>query len=176
MTDGKIILRAAEPDDVDAIFRWENDPDSWTAGLVRQPMSRHQIWEWVRNSTADLSADNGQARFIIVMADDPDKALGCVDIEDFDWINRRAAIGVYIERQYRRKGVALRALGLLSDHCRRMFGLHQLYATVAADNQASRKLFEAAGFEITGRLRSWIRVGERFTDAYLYQRLLVSQD
>ena len=173
MTDGNIILRAAEPADVDAIFRWENDPQSWISGLVRQPMSRHQIWEWVRNSVADLSADSAQARFIIAKADAPEYALGCIDLEDFDWINRRAAVGIYVEPDCRRQGLAKTALRLVAEHSHRMFGLHQLYATVASDNPASRALFASEGFEITGRLRSWIRIGESYADAYFYQKLLV---
>lgn len=173
MKNSRIILRAPEPADVDAIYRWENDEDSWTSGLVRQPMSRHRIWEWVTNAEADLTADNGQARFIISSSDDPATAIGCVDLEDYDWINRRCAVGVYIEPQWRRSGFALSALRLVADHCRQMLGIHQLYAVVAADNAASRALFAAAGFETTGRLRSWIRIGESYTDAYFYQLLLI---
>lgn len=172
MTDSKVMLRAVEPADVDAIYRWENDPESWTAGLVRQPMSRHQIWEWVAAQTANPAVDLLQARYIIAPAGAPDEPVGCIDLEDFDWINRRCGVGIYIEPSARRLGYARSALQLIIDHARTMLGLHQLYATVAADNDASRTLFQSAGFTISGRLRSWIRLGSSYTDAYLYQQLL----
>lgn len=170
ISDNIIYLRAPEPDDIDAIFRWENDRESWSSAGVRAPMSRHLIWRYVEEYTADISAD-GQARFMICLKDGG-TPIGAVDLYDADMINRRCGVGIMIDPSYRDCGYASRALILLRDYVWRDLGFHQLWATVSAGNPASRSLFEECGFSISGRLRSWIRQGDSFTDAYIYQCLL----
>lgn len=166
----KIIFRAPEPQDVDAMFRWENDRASWPDGRTRCPMSRHALWQYVENYSADILA-SGQARFIIVDRSSSDY-LGCVDLYDIDPINRRAGIGIYVESSARGQGIASMAIELLADYCRVDLGLHQLWAIMAADNQGSRSLFRRCAFKECGRLRSWIRQAEHYTDALIAQRLL----
>lgn len=172
LNDGIIYLRPPEPDsDIDAMYRWESDELSWADGRTRAPLSRHALWEYATNYDADpLRA--GQAR-LIICAVDYDDLLGCVDLYDIDVINRRAGIGIYIERERRRNGYARRAVELVVEYCRSYLGLHQLWVTVASTNEASRSLFSGLGFTTTGRLRSWIRIGESYTDAFFCQRLLV---
>lgn len=166
-----IILRAPEPSDVDAMFRWENDSASWNAGRTRAPMSRHALWEYVNNYSADIMAA-GQARFVIVDGDS-DEPVGCVDLYDIDILNRRGGVGIYIEKGFRRQGYAQQAIGLLSLYCQRELGLHQLWAVISADNKASRALFRSCNFKECGRLRSWIRHSEHYKDALIAQSLLV---
>lgn len=170
ISDGKIYLRAPEPDDVDAIFRWENERSSWSSAGVRAPMSRHLIWKYVEENTASLSAD-GQARFIICLHE-THMPVGAIDLYDADIINRRCGVGIVIDAAFRGLGYGERALTLLADYAWRDLGFHQIWATVSAENTASRVLFSECGFTITGRLRSWIRQGDSFTDAFIYQLLL----
>lgn len=171
ITDGRITLRAPEPSDVDAMFRWENDATSWTSGRTRAPLSRHALWEYVDNYTADITVSD-QARFIItdVSSSQP---VGCIDLYDLDMLNRRAGVGIYIDASERRKGYGRLALDLLCGYAQRELGLHQLMAVIVADNQPSRSLFRESGFKECGRLRSWVRCGEHYTDAFVVQRLLI---
>lgn len=170
LSDSNIILRAPEPADVDAMFRWENDSLSWAYGRTRAPMSRHSLWEYVNGYSADVMRE-GQGRFIIVDAATA-AALGCIDLYEVDVLNRRAGVGIYIECDDRGKGVASSALELLCDYCQRELGLHQLWAVMGAENQPSRALFRRCGFKECGRLRSWIRRGEHYGDALIAQRLM----
>lgn len=165
-----VYLRAPEPDDVDAIFRWENDRDIWSSAGVRAPMSRHLIWKYVNDYTADLYADT-QSRFIICRIAD-NMPVGAVDLYDADMINRRCGVGIVVDKAHRGFGYAAEALRLLGDYAWKDLGLHQLWAIVDAANMSSRSLFSDGGYSVGGRLRSWIRVGESYSDAYIYQRLL----
>lgn len=171
ITDGKIILRAPEPSDVDALYLWENDRSLWLHGRTRAPLSRHQLWQYVDSYSADPLSE-GQVRFMIAEAESGE-TIGTIDLSDIDTKNRRAEVGIFIIPRQRRSGFASRALRLIADYCRFELGLHQLWATASASNIASRKLFETAGFVVTGRLRSWIRVtSTSYSDAYLMQLLL----
>lgn len=170
ISNNEIYLRAPEPVDVDAIFRWENDRESWSSSGVRAPMSRHLIHNYINTLSANPFED-GQARYIICLCKD-NEAIGAIDLYDVDSINRRCGVGIVVDKQYRGFGFGVQALNLLCDYSYRDLGIHQLWAIVGTENAISRQLFETCGFTITGRLKSWIRIGESYTDAYAYQCIL----
>lgn len=170
IANSEIYLRAPEPDDVDAIFRWENDRDSWSSAGVRAPMSRYLILNYINTLSANIYED-GQARYMICRRTD-NVAIGAIDIYDVDSINRRCGVGIVIDTEHRGLGYAQQALNLLCDYAWRDIGLHQLWAIVNAENTVSKSLFESCRFSISGRLKSWIRIGESYIDAYAYQCIL----
>jgi diamine N-acetyltransferase len=75
-------------------------------------------------------------------------------------------------RDNRRNGYALAALTLLADYALRVVHLHQLYAVVAADNEAAVNLFRKAGYEVQAELRDWLFDGHQYGNALLMQRFL----
>lgn len=162
-------LRAPEKSDIDRMYLWENDPEGWLDAASRAPVSRQQLWNYIESYDGD-PLKNGEGRFVI---DRNGETVGAVDLTSIDLLNRRAEVSIVIDPSLRRKGLALETLNLLADYCRIHLGLHQLYAIVRVGNEPSRRLFEAAGYKISGRLRSWVRHGEQYSDAYLLQRLLV---
>lgn len=176
LSDGIISLRALEPIDVDTLYHWENDPGLWSAGVTLAPYSRKQLWDYVNNYDGDIFSAK-QLRLMIDLhpaCDNPDSrvTIGTLDLFDFDAANSRCGVGILIAAPYQRQGYGLRALELASRYCRGVYSLHQLHSIVSADNVASRGLFEKAGYSISGRLRSWLRNANRYTDAYFYQKFL----
>ena len=167
----KVSLRAVEPGDLDLLFILENDPDRATASFTTAPASRRQLWQYIENYNADIYAEK-QLRLVIV-ENESGSAVGTIDISDFDARDRRGFVGIALVARYRGMGYASEALGLLTDFAARTIGMHQLAAVVAVDNEASRALFEAAGYSTAGRLRSWLRVGRSYVDVLLYQRLFM---
>ena len=69
---------------------------------------------------------------------------GCVDLYNYDPLNRRAAVGIMVSTEYRRKGHALSMLRELEKLSATHFQLHTLYADIAASNSASVALFDKA--------------------------------
>lgn len=169
MADSQLILRALEPLDVDTLYRWENDPSVWDVGCTLAPYSRKQLWDYVDSYDGDIFSAR-QLRLMIALPGG--ETVGTVDLYDFDPANSRCAVGILIAPAYRRKGYGLLSLDMLARHCRHHLSLHQLYCIVGADNTPSRTLFEKAGYNISGRLRSWLRTANTYTDAYLYQKML----
>lgn len=170
LSDGIITLRAPEPADLEAMFRWENDARFWEGGDTLAPLSRHLLSRFVENYDGDITR-TGQLRLIISL-DAENATIGAVDIFDFSPLNGRAGIGIYVDEAYRRRGFARRALAVTAAYCRRRLALHQLWCHIAADNDASRALFAAAGYRVSGCLRSWIRRGDAYADAYVFQLML----
>lgn len=168
LTDGIVTLRPPEPYDIDTILRWENDTVAWTSATTAAPFSRRNIEDYIVTYDPDIFATR-QLRLII---EHEGKAVGAVDLFDFDPVNRRAGMGIVIDPSQRRKGLARRALTLLSSYGASRIGLHQIWAMAAADNLASRAMLLSSGYAVAGRFRSWLRRGESYEDAYLYQQLL----
>lgn len=171
ITNRNISLRAPEPSDVTIMYAWENDRSNWRHGRTRAPLSMHQLDEYVRDYNPDILAA-AQGRFMIV-DNATGKSVGAIDLYDVDAINRRAAVGIVIDSAVRQKGFAADALNALADYASIDLGLHQLWAIVAADNLPAKALFTASGYDISGRLRSWVRInGQSYSDAFIYQKLL----
>ncbi len=164
-----ISLRAPEEKDLDNLFFWENDP-SFTEALPQSaPLSRYQIWEYIKNYQADPFTTK-ELRMMI-HEDASDRSVGHIDMFDFDPVNRRAGVGIYIDEEYRRMGYGREALEMFEDYVTSTLGLHQLWAFVAIDNEASKALFTARDFKPAGKLRSWLRRGLLYTDALIFQKL-----
>lgn len=172
LTDGTISLRAPEPNDIDDMYVWENDASVWTDGCVRAPMSRKALYDYINSYNPDPCAA-GQLRLIVEL-NTTETPIGMIDLFDFDPLNRRAGVGILLDSAHRGKGYGTATLRLLCDYARIHLGLHQLWAIVSRTNQPSLSLFASAGFKSCGSLRSWIRIGESYSDALFYQRLLTT--
>jgi diamine N-acetyltransferase len=98
------------------------------------------------------------------------RAIGCIDLFDFDPKNKKAGVGILIADQADRgKGYAQEALHLLIDYGYNTLDLHQLYANVRVDNENSINLFKKLGFEITGLKQDWLYEEGKYFDEYTMQ-------
>lgn len=172
LSNGHIRLRALEAEDLDLLYIWENDTELWRSGSNIAPFSRKLLADYIASYDGDIFKAQ-QLRLMIVSVD-TDTPVGMIDLYDFDAVNRRAAVGIMIDIAQQSRGYAGEALDLLCRYCHERLGMHQLYATVAVDNTASIALFHGCKFNTCGRLRSWQRHGESYTDAYIVQRLLTA--
>ncbi len=164
------LLRAPEPSDLDTLYLWENDEQLWRVSLNQGPVSRHALWQYLQEYSPDIAL-HSQLRLIITTADG--SAAGTVDLTDYSPRHRRAEVGIFIAPQYRRNGLARKAIAEIADYAHNTIGLHQLTALVGCDNEPAIKLFEEAGFKICGRLRSYLRLrGDSYSDVFIMQRIL----
>lgn len=158
-------LRALEPSDVDLLYEWENNTDTWQVSNTLVPFSRHSLEQFVLMGH-DLIT-HGQARFIIIANSNP---IGAVDLFDFDPMNQRAGVAILIaEKSDRGRGYASEALQLLNKYCFTHLNLHQLYCNIGANNLASIKLFEGQGYQLIGTKKDWQAMTEGFEDELMYQ-------
>ena len=165
-----VTLRALEPDDLDFLYALENDPAIWGVSDTLAPVSRHALREYLAHATADFYVVR-QLR-LVVTTENGAQPVGVVDLFDYDPLHQRAGVGITILAAERRHGYARQALARLLLHARQVLRLHQLYATVGADNRASMKLFRAAGFRRVGTRHAWLRTASGWQDAVEWQCLL----
>lgn len=167
LSDKEIWLRALEPEDLEVLYRWENDSALWEVGSTLAPFSRYALKNYIAESGRSLYEVH-QLRLIIELVAER-KAIGIVDLFDFDPHANRAACGILLDSDYQGKGQAMRALRLLIGYAFDRLALHQLYAHVPEANQPSMRLFQRCGFQPTARLKEWIRVAGGFADVWVMQ-------
>ena len=170
--EGELIrLRAVEPADIEAMFRWENDPSVWRVSGTTAPFSRHQLERFIEEQQFDIFQTR-QQRLIIARRSDGE-AVGAFDLFEFDPLNSRAGIGMLIHPAGERgKGYAGDALETACRYAREVLRLHQLWGQVAADNAASCKMLLRAGFCEMGLRRDWLWTPEGYTDERFFQKIL----
>lgn len=163
-----IYLRALEPEDLEFIYRIENDESIWEVSNTQTPYSKFLIRQYLENAHQDIY-EAKQLRLAICTRDS-NIAIGLIDLFEFDPKNKRAGIGIIIQNEANRgKGFGKEALGLLIDYAFAQLQLHQLFANIGADNEASSALFSTFGFQKIGLKKDWIFVNNRFQDEWLYQ-------
>ena len=160
----KIKLRAPEPEDLDVLYKWENDTELWSLGGTLAPYSRYDLKQYIL-SEKDIY-ETKQLRFIIENIADK-KAVGAIDLYDFDPHNQRAAVGIMVDRAYQGNGLATEALNLLCEYAFSFLKLHQLFAYVPVKNESSKKLFDHCGFKDRGLLSDWIQAVDGYEDVQI---------
>ena len=167
---GKITLRPPEPEDIDILYKWENDLELWELSNTRTPFSKYVLTEYIKNSFRDIY-ETRQLRFIIESAQN--KPAGTIDLFDFDPYHLRAGVGILVYApDERNRGIASDALEALTVYATDILGLKQLYANVGEDNPASIRLFEKAGFQKAGIKKEWLKTARGWKNEILYQKIL----
>lgn len=164
-----VTLRAIEPEDLDLLYRIENDIHLWNVGNTNVPYSRFVLHNYIANSQCDIYADK-QVRLMI--ENESRKIVGIIDVMNFDPTHRRAEVGIVIEQEYRRNGFGKSALIKIAQYANQVIHLHQLYAIIDKENAAALKLFKEAGFKVAADLPHWLYDGKNYHDAQLLQLFL----
>lgn len=169
LLQGKNIqLRPIEPDDLNLLVNWENDPANWEVSGTIAPYSRELMRKYVNNAHLDIYK-TGQLRLMIVEKESS-ATIGTIDIFEFDAFHQRAGLGILIaDAQNRGKGLAFEAVNLVRDYCFKHLGIHQLFCNIMADNDVSLHLFKKAGFTINGTQHQWVRSNGSFKDQHFLQ-------
>ena len=166
-------MRKIEPSDLPFLYQWENDATMWADSDTHNPLSRHDLHQYIENTTGDIYRD-GQLRLIIedsqlstLNSQLSTNIVGCIDLFDFDARNRKAAIGMYIAPDARGRGVGKQAVQLLLDYAFNFLHLRMVYAIISVNNVACSRLYEQMDFLPSSPLRAWTLEG----DAILWQKM-----
>lgn len=163
-----IYLRALEPEDLEFMYRIENDTSLWHLSNTQMPYSKFIIKQYLKNAQQDIY-EAKQLRLTI--CDLNHNCIGLIDVFDFDPKNKRAGIGIIITSEHREKGHGNEALKLLIDYCFSSLHLHQVYANIEENNPQSLSLFQKNGFKICGLKTDWNFNGTTYTNEYILQRI-----
>lgn len=164
-----ISLRALEPEDLDLLYRIENDDALWGVGITNVPYSRFLLHEFLSSSTGDIYTDK-QVRLVI--ENEAHQTVGLADLMSFDPKNMKAELGLVILRACRHQGYAASTILKIHDYARRTLHLHQIYVVIAVSNDNTLRLFQQMGYQQSARLADWLFDGEHYHDAIVMQHVL----
>jgi RimJ/RimL family protein N-acetyltransferase len=165
--DGVIRLRFhAEPDLEPAaeasldpeVLRWTRVPDDNSPGAMR---------EWI----AAWRSGPGEELHLAIAEVGSDEFLGAAGIVRFDRAEQRCEIGYWIGPSARRRGVAARAVRLLSRWVFDELPVNRIGIAAEVDNEGSRAVAERCGFRLEGILRSWLVIKGMPRDTAMYSLL-----
>ncbi len=169
LRDNLIQLRALEPEDLEVIYRWENNADLWEVGDTVIPFSKYVLRKYIADSHRDIY-ELKQLHLIIEYLKER-KAVGMTDFFNFDPYHHRAAMGILIDPAYQRQGLGRRAINLMLVYGFTFLKLHQLYVHIPAHNKVCLQLYLTSGFTMQGTLKEWLHTTEGYKDVLVLQRL-----
>jgi diamine N-acetyltransferase len=163
-----IYLRALEPEDLDFVYVVENDETIWEVSNTQTPYSKFLIRQYLENAHQDIY-EAKQLR-LAICKNDTSEVIGLIDLFDFDARNKRAGIGIIIQNETnRREGFGKEALGLFINYAFQQLQLHQLFANIGTENEASLNLFITFGFQKIGVKKDWNLLKGKFHDEAIFQ-------
>jgi RimJ/RimL family protein N-acetyltransferase len=168
--DGEILLRKRRESDVPAIAEASLDPETQRR-LDDAPPDPDRRRESVSRAEHQWSSGTG-APFVIADAAD-DRPLGLLNLQ-FGDDEEVASLAVSVFPAARGRGLAAKALRLAAVWGLRELGLERVVAEAAADNHASIRAIEKAGFQREGTLRNHCRTHGKRHDCVVFS--LVPRD
>tara|TARA_X000001036_G_scaffold132881_1_gene125749 strand:- start:1097 stop:1615 length:519 start_codon:yes stop_codon:yes gene_type:complete len=164
-----VTLRALEPEDLDFLFDTENDTELWKYSNRFHPYSKRLLNSYIANANKDIFETR---QIKLAITDKQGRAIGFIDLFNFEPLHHRAAIGLVICPANRGRGYACAALELIETYAKERLQLHQLYANIAKENQHSIQLFESQKFLLVGKKKDWNFYEGQFHDELIYQKIV----
>lgn len=158
-----------EPEDLDVLYRIENDMALWNVGCTNVPYSRYTLHNYIADNTNDIYTDK-QLRLMV--ENDKGETVGIVDLMNFEPRHQRAELGIVIMDKYRNCGYATAAIKEVIGYARNILHIHQLFAFIDINNEESLNVLTSIGFERKAVLKDWLCKGDHFVDAVLTQYFL----
>ena len=154
LSDGVVRLRLMAEADVGAVVAACQDPDipRWTR--VPEPYGEPEARSWLAQE-AEQRAKGEQLGLLVVDPDDG-RLLGSVGIVHVDPQEGRCELGYWMARESRERGLATRAVRLLSRWVFESLPIDRIEIHAEPGNAASRRVAERAGFSFEGVLRAYL--------------------
>lgn len=165
LTDGVIVLRPFTDADVEQIWSACQDPQIQRFIPVPRPYERADAEAYVRRTQRQW-AEGTKAAFAIADADDPTVLLGAINVAINGAVGNS---GYWVIPTGRGRGIASRALRLLTDWAFSSLGLGVILLEIRPENAASIAVARRAGYHHAGEIDVNLHTGEK--DGLIFSRL-----
>lgn len=116
--------------------------------------------EWLENS-----AKNSENRSFNIVDLSNNKLVGTISLENFNWIQRSAVLGIFIgDEDYRDNGYGTEAIKILLEYGFKYLNLHSIRLNLLSINERAHKCYLKCGFKDTGRSREEIFLNGKYYD------------
>lgn len=148
----EVHLRQFEPEDVEALYRFRNDPEvTKTLSGFSVGYSRKELAERIER----LQDDRRNIIWAIAL-NEKNLCVGHVGLYEIDYRVRKAGIGTLIgEKKLRGRGLGYRVKKAVIEYGFSELNLHKIESLVLENNPASIRINEKLGFKTDGLLRDY---------------------
>jgi ribosomal-protein-alanine N-acetyltransferase len=159
-------IRAWRSDDASALAKHANNRKIWLGlrDLFPHPYTLDDANEFLRGAISAQPSTN----FCIAI---DKEAVGGIGIRLGEDVHRHTAgLGYWLSEDFWGHGIMSEAVPAVTDYCFENFPLHRIDAEAYANNLASVRVLEKAGFVLEGRLRKNVVKDGQILDSLLYAR------
>jgi RimJ/RimL family protein N-acetyltransferase len=149
------------------VQRYANNRKIWAN--LRDAFPHPYTLEDAQNFLRRVMSEKPNTAFAIAT---PSEAIGCIGLQmGRDVHHKTAELGYWLGEPFWSRGIMTEAVAALTPCAFGMFGLQRIYAEPFANNRASARVLEKAGFVCEGRLRGSIFKDNQRLDSLLYARV-----
>jgi len=159
-------IRPWRLDDAESLAKHANNRKVWLELRDRfpHPYTVNDAHEFLQRTIAEQPA----TRFCIAI---DGVVAGGIGIRLGQDVNRHSAtLGYWLGEDFWGRGIMTEAVAVLSDFCFENFPLRRISAEVFANNPASARVLEKAGFVSEGRLKNNVIKDGKLLDSLLYAK------
>jgi ribosomal-protein-alanine N-acetyltransferase len=154
---------ALRTDNVDYLAPWE---PSWNPAHLSRSAYRTRLAQFKKLINDDLAYP-----FHIFRSDD-NRLVGACNLTNIRRGSQQTAnIGYWVGEGFVRQGFAQASVQAVLKYGFNKLGLHRVEAAVRAENAASIKLLENAGFKNEGVARGFLKINGRWQDHVIFAKL-----
>jgi len=164
---GNCVVRSWRPEDAAAIARYANNPN--IACFVRDRFPHPYT---LTDAEAFLAANTKRVPEVNFAIEVNGEAVGGIGLMLGTDIERVSSeIGYWLGEPFWGRGIATAALSAVTEHGFRAFDLTRIFALPFANNPASMRVLEKAGYTRDALLRRAIIKNGQVLDLYLYSQV-----
>lgn len=160
---GELCLRRPEPKDVEALYRYRNDPDIMAAlcGFTKG-YSHADMLDWVerqRKNRDDL---------VWVIADADDRCIGHCGLYKLNWAAGSAEVAICLGSAAFRKGQSRSIMKALGDYAFHQLHIRRISSEVLATNKLAMNFNKRCGMSEEGILREAEFRNGQYVDVHVF--------
>jgi [ribosomal protein S5]-alanine N-acetyltransferase len=159
-------IRPWRREDAESLAEHANSRGVWLGlrDLFPHPYTIGDAHEFLKRATTDQPA----TKFCIEI---DGAASGGIGLRLGQDVHRHTAeLGYWLGEKFWQRGIMSEAVAALTDYGFENFPLHRIYAVPKANNPASARVLEKAGFVLEGRLRKNVIKDGEILDSLLYAK------
>ena len=165
----KVTLRALEPEDLELIYKIENDTTIWDVGSSKVNYSRYAIKQYIAQQPQEISVA-GELRLVITNSE-TGEAVGLIDLTNYSATNRSAEVGIALLASERGKGYGKAAIKEIERYAKEFHNLRMLYAHTSASNlSVAKNLFLTCNYKPVATLPEWHFNGREYEDLTVFKK------
>lgn len=149
-------------EEIEKFTEWLNDFEVTDyIGRTNQIMTYDTEREYLEKA----AKNTGDKRSFNIIEKETDKLIGTIGLENVNWIERNAVLGIFIgDNDFRNKNYGAEAIKLLLEYGFKYLNLHSIRLDLLSINERAHKCYLKCGFKDTGASREQIFLNGKYYD------------